>query len=168
MFGRFRHLVAATIGFLGVATGVCASSGYLPTVGPEPLRFRTVPTPATNAPVFSTPAPPEPPSAPVSFLDLPPLGAVQPVTTEQAPAQPIALPSKPMISEGYSAEAHSPDPEPVVPAATPNAVISPEMLVKYFTQPAGTNSAAGGSGPSVGFTPPAATPTPTPPGRATP
>jgi len=153
------------MGFLGVATVVCASSGYLPTVGPSPLRFRTAQTLATNAPACSTPAPPEPPSAPVSFLDLPQLGPVQPTATEQPPVQSVALPSKPMISEGYTAEAHSPAPQPISQGTTPEPVVSPEMLVKYFTQPAGTNSAAG-SGPPVGFTPPAATSTP--PSRATP
>jgi hypothetical protein len=145
MFGHLRHLVPATTAFLGVAAMVWAGPGYLPTVGPVPLRFRPLP----QVPVVSTNASAQAPApAPISFVDLPE-EAPQTNTFEEAPSTPVVVPQ----GSPYTAEAQSPEPQQSAPA---EPVISPEMLVKYFAQPSPTTNSANVAGqtPQAGFTPP--------------
>ena len=163
MFGRIHQLLPALVGFLGVATA-WADTGYLPQTGPMPLRFRVPPPPVAEhvrAPV----APP--PSAPIA-LPPPPMPPAPPVASNAAPAN-IVMPVVPTNGPALEFEAR----EPVIgpgPAAAPDGVISPQMLIKYFTTPAilGTNAAGMGVVAPVGFTPPpvttpVTTPAPTPP-----
>jgi hypothetical protein len=152
MLRRLRHLIPAITGYFGVAAMVWAGSGYLPTIGPVPLRFRNAPEPiaissatTTNAP---TP-PPAPPPLPLAFMDLPPEA---PIPTNGPDVDPPISVLDPKLAEPYVAEAKSPAP---LPATAADPVVSPEMLVKYFAQPGPTNVGnSTPSNPQVGFTPP--------------
>jgi hypothetical protein len=136
MFGRFRHLFPATQWVLGVAT-VWADAGYLPQAGPVPLRFRALAPPVSeqvNEPVAPAPR------APIS-LPSPPIPPIPPVTN--GPALEFNA-REPVI-----------DPAPVV---VPEAAVSPQMLMKFFTAPTkavtNTNATDAGVMAPVGFTPP--------------
>lgn len=152
MFGHLRHLVPATTAFLGVAAMVWAGPGYLPTVGPVPLRFRPLP----EVPIVSTNASAQAPApAPIAFVDLP----EEPGPTNapgDEPSTPVVVPT----GSPYTAEAQSPASSE--PSAPPEPVVSPEMLVKYFAQPAPTTNSATtvGASPQAGFTPPILEPKP--------
>jgi hypothetical protein len=128
--------------FFGAAAVVGAGSGYLPVVGPVPLRFRPIPTVSTNT--LAVP----PVADPVSFIELPPEQPFPSNAPDPAPPAPVVVPA---VAEPYTAEAQSPSPQAAAPV---EPVVSPEMLVKYFMQPGGTNAAAAGPGQQVGFTPP--------------
>jgi hypothetical protein len=161
MFGRIHHLLAAAVGVVGVlgVTPAWAGAGYLPQAGPLALRFRVPPAPAAehlNPPV----APPVP--APIA-LPPQPMASTPPETSNAASANMlkpvVALTNAPALE--YNAR------EPLTTAVT-DSVISPQMLIKYFTASPKTAPNANGAGvvTPVGFTPPPVTtpaPTPTPP-----
>jgi hypothetical protein len=90
-----------------------------------------------------------------------------PEATNAAPAKiekPVAVTNGPALEF----EAREPLTGPT-PASPPNVVISPQMLIKYFTTPppAATNAASVGAVTPVGFTPPpVTTPAPTTPASA--
>jgi hypothetical protein len=154
MFGCFRHILPAAIGFFGVVAA-WAGAGYLPQVGPVPLRFRALPPPPTRQITEPLP-PPAPPPAPVPAVSpkLPALTApvVVPVPVTNAPA----------------VEYNARDFGAVAVPVPPDAMVSPQMLIKYFTL--STNGTGMSAVAPVGFTPPtvAVPGTPPPPGRPAP
>jgi hypothetical protein len=60
MFGRLRHWAEVGVAVTGLAFGVSAAPGYLPVVGPVPLRFRPAAQDAAN--LIRMPLPPSDPS----------------------------------------------------------------------------------------------------------
>jgi hypothetical protein len=154
MFGRFRHFLPAAVWVLGVATA-WADAGYLPLAGPMPLRFR-VPAPPVSDQVNAPVAPAV--AAPI-ILPTPPM---PPGPKEPANAQPIQS-----VTNGAALEYNARPPAiSSGPVMAPDPVISPQMLIKYFTAPtnAPVNANTEGVTGPVGFTPPMmASPTPLPP-----
>ena len=145
MFGRLRHWAEAGAVFAGLALGVSAAPGYLPAVGPVPLRFRPTPPPAEA--LVQMPLPPPDPPSPAP--DIPsPLSAAANTATNKTP--PAASPSSvPVIATATNG--------PAQPDANPSGSeprISPQMLLRYFSR--STNGAAGGMMAPVDFAPPAA------------
>ena len=140
------------MGFFGV-TAIWAAGGYLPQVGPASLRYRPLPQPAarqiSQRILFECPA-----AAP-----LPPPSVTLPVPT--APAAPATVPvpvTNPPAVE-YDARDFG---GAAMRMPRPDLMISPQMLIKYFTP--STNGSGTGAGAPVGFTPPtAAPPAPLPP-----
>lgn len=144
------------IGGLAVALSATAGQGYLPTVGPAPVRFET---PAPPAPV--TVALP-----PLIFIEPRPLtdtnetvasaspaaatepGAAPTETATSPPAETTVLvsPLGPLESIGVTTN-------PLAPPVD-TEVIAPQMLLKFFMRPAGTNSAGVSIFAPVGFVPP--------------
>jgi hypothetical protein len=159
MFRRIHQLLPAAVGLLGVATA-WADAGYLPLAGPLPLRFRL--PPVLVAEHASDPLPPPPP-API-VLPTPPMPPEPPQTSNAAPAKmdkPVAVTNAPALEF----DAREPVTGPAS-ATSPDGVISPQMLIKYFTVSANpaTNAAGVAAVGPIGFTPPPVTaPAPTPP-----
>jgi hypothetical protein len=152
MLEHFRNFLPATAGVLGVAT-VLADAGYLPLAGPSPLRFRVVAT-AMSEP----PAPPVPPAT--ISLPSPPMPA--------APKETNGVPPVPAATNGPALEFNARDSAKVsAPTNAPDAVVSPQMLIKYFTTLSSTNATTNSALEKVidpvGFTPPIIVPPPTPP-----
>lgn len=155
MSGRAHHLLPAVFGILGIAT-VWANAGYLPQVGPVPLRFRIPPPLPVNQAAAPLPTP--------ITLPTPPISSSTPETPQAGPEKEIVVP-KPGPAVEIEAGAPAFIRPPVV---APDAVISPQMLIKYFMNStnAPTNNAPG-VGVPFGFTPPAAgTPVSTSPPRS--
>jgi hypothetical protein len=153
MFGRFRHILPAVEWILGVAT-VWTDAGYLPHVGPVPLRFRA-PAPPVSEQV-TAPAPPPP--MPI-FLPPPPMPPA-PKEQTRAPAVKPATNAPPL-----ELNAREPITDPST-ATMPEGAVSPQMLIKFFSTPAvaNTNTVSGTVGAPVDFTPPTvASPSPTAP-----
>jgi len=114
------------------ATGFAAAEpGYLPRVGPAPLRFRAEMPAATHHFVLP-PAEPEPVAAvasPVPFgpmPELPPPTETAAITNQATSAVPDAIP--------------------------PEDIVSPQMLIKFFNK--STNGAPSSVITPYGFTPP--------------
>jgi len=161
MFGRIHQLLPAVVGFLGVATA-WADAGYLPQAGPMALRFRVPPAPVAEHP-HAPPAPTPPPPAPIA-LPSPSMLSAPPETTNAAPTM-IFKPAPMTNAPALEFEAREPISGPG-PTAAQDGVISPQMLIKYFTTPtnSSTNAAVRGVVSPIGFTPPPVTPpVPTPP-----
>ncbi len=140
MFGRLRHWAEAGAALLGLAFTVSAGPGYLPVVGPAPLRFQAGSPPSANIIKMPLPPPDPPPSAAKSASAAPPSAA-----DAQTNAAPAAVPALLTVTNN-----------PVSPEAAPansEPKISPEMLLKYFTP--STNRPAGGVIAPLDFTPPA-------------
>jgi hypothetical protein len=154
MFERFRHFLPAAAWLFWAATA-WADRGYLPVAGPLPLRFRVLPPPVSDQ--ASAPAAPAPP-APIS----PPLPPMPSVPKETAPVPPIQP-----VTNGPTLEYNAREPVTgSAPVMAPDGLISPQMLIKYFTTPAkaATHATSAEAMAPVGFTPPmVATPGPTPP-----
>ncbi len=119
-------MIAGCAGFL--VSGQ-ANVGYLPTVGPAPLRFRPDYKAAIHIVATHT-AEVAQPSAPVLPVTVP-TPILTPAVAEPTPAvaQPVAT----------------------VEPSRPDGVVSPQMLLKYFGR--GTNAEATAGAP-LGFTPP--------------
>ncbi len=178
MFGCFHHLLPAMTGVLGVAT-VWADGGYLPSAGPLPLRFRVPCAPIVSQvnnsfpPPFLPPLfPPPPGSAPIS-LTTPPIPASAPdnAIAAKGPAAPGTATNG--LALGSDARRFVTGP---ASATAPDALVSPQMLLKYFTNSASasgnvaTNATSLGVIAPLGFTPPpvpTAAPTPPPIGKPT-
>jgi hypothetical protein len=155
MFRRIHQWLSAAVGVFGFATA-WAASGYLPQAGPLPLRFR-VPLPHITEHAEVPVAPPLP--APIA-LPAPPMPPAPPEVFNAAPAKavkPVAITNGPPLE--YNARESFSEP---LPGASADAVISPQMLIKYFTPPANASTNAPGAGVAapMGFTPP---PVPAPP-----
>jgi hypothetical protein len=169
MFGRFRHFLPIAAWAMGIASvwpvvpqsEALPQPGYLPQAGPEPLRFKVI-VPLPTAP------PSPPPVQPAISLPSPP---IQPEAKESSNVPPIKS-----LTNGPAIEFNAREPvkEPV--PTTPDTVLSPQMLIKYFAAP--TNAPSGNiPAPGtplvspVGFTPPLTAPTPAaapPPANKTP
>jgi hypothetical protein len=166
MFGRIHQLLpAVVVGFLGSATA-WADVGYLPLAGPLPLRFRVPPAPAPEH-VHLPVAPPLP--APISMP--PPMPSMPPPpqeTSKVAPAK-VVMPAVPTNGPPLEYNAREPVIGPA-PATAPDAVISPQMLLQYFTPPThpATNGVSVGVVTPLGFTPPPVAPLPGKPSPPTP
>ncbi len=146
MFGRLRHWAEGGAALLGLAFAVSASPGYLPAVGPAPLRFLPAAQPAANLVKMPLPPPDPPPSAPPSTAVLPPAAAGTQAKTNAPAAGP--LPATVLLTATNT---------PAAPEAAPSGAdprISPQMLLKYFTP--STNGVAGGIFAPLDFAPPAA------------
>lgn len=122
------------VGWLGLAVGpwAVAGPGYLPTVGPAPLRFADpvvltaarVPLPPLEADARIATVPPTPP---------PETKAIPP-PVELEPPPPARL-----VPAGNTA-ATAPPPPDAAPPSLENTLFSPQMLLPYFTS-SGTNAA---------------------------
>lgn len=137
-------------GWLGPES-LAARPGYLPTVGPLPLRYlegRAKPVePAVLPPLAPAAVAPEPAASE-------PENAVE--TAKPAPAkEEPAPPTEPAKT--------APEPPPTTvtrqetipaPSTTPSTAISPQLLIRYFTSPDSTNRAAPVVIAPVGFVPP--------------
>jgi len=144
-----RHLGAVAL--FAVVCDAAAGPGYLPVVGPPPLRFA---------------APPAAPSD--KLIPLPPLTVIEPrPPAASEPAAPAASSATPGI-EGTSTERPGIDPfavpttEPApldslgapLPAPAQAENIVPQMFMKYFTGRVGTNGPGVSIYSPVGFIPP--------------
>jgi len=138
MIGCLRHVLPAAVGFCGI-TAVWAGAGYLPEAGPAPLRFRVLPTPPPTNRV-SQPVPP-----PVSVKLPSPTSPTSPTPPGPAPV--------PATNAPAPVEYNARDSGAIGTPATPSdGVISPQMLIKYFTS--STNGTGKIAVTPVGFTPP--------------
>jgi hypothetical protein len=154
MFGRIHQWLPA-LGFLGVAS-VWAEPGYLPQIGPMALRFRVPPQGVVDYP-RALPPPPAP-----LILPAPTMPIAPPAETSNAAPTAIVMPVIPTNGPPLEFNAREPMND-FAPIAAPNGVVSPQMLIKYFTtQPnPGTNAPGTGATTPVGFNPPPVTlPTP--------
>ncbi|MGD0412252.1 MAG: hypothetical protein ABSC18_11170 [Verrucomicrobiota bacterium] len=140
MFAHLRHWAGAGAVFAGLALGVLAAPGYLPAVGPVPLRFRPDAQPATNLIRMPLP-PPDPPSTNLPDFSAPSVPSA--ASAKPAPALPAAALPATNTPAGADATPSASEPR-----------ISPQMLLRYFNR--STNGAAGGILAPVDFAPPAA------------
>jgi hypothetical protein len=144
LFRNWQGLSFVLIAALSVAAAASPDPGWLPRVGPVPLRFSPALRPRANQFVLPAPAPAPEPAPIVSQAEKAP-------PASSAPKPPAVIPR---ADNGMA--------QPPVESAPPDAVVSPQMFLKYFTK--STNSPAPAVTP-LDFTPPkAAGP---PPGRAT-
>jgi hypothetical protein len=161
MFGRINQLLpAVVVGVLGMASAR-ADTGYLPQPGPLPLRFRIPPLPIAEHPGIPLPPTP-PPSAPIA-LPTPSMPSKLPETTNAPPKtdKPEAVTNGPALI--FEARELVTGP---APTSSTNAVISPQMLLQFFTTSTNAPAHAANAGvvTPIGFSPPpVATPAPTPP-----
>ena len=138
--GCFSLFGLVLLVILAVSPIHAADPGYLPRIGPTPLRFRPVPLPMTNqlalpAPASDPEAEPEPePTAPKD--DKPTAAATTPAPSP-APA-PAAVVNE--VSSGPSEPTQS------------DEVVSPQMLLKYFNK--STNGTSSTVIAPLDFTPP--------------
>jgi hypothetical protein len=146
----FRARLAGA-SLLVVAVGATAAQGYLPVVGPPPLRFQLPPVTVANQVI------------------LPPLAVVEPPPNEpEANAPGPILPSIPVDSTNPASPTTLLDPLALTPGApapvagTTNVVtvnpsqpeaINPQVFMKYFAGQ-GTNAAGVITLPPIGFVPP--------------
>jgi len=170
---KTRHLAVISVGFCLTASLACSGGdlfflrGYLPVIGPEPLRFRSAePLVQTFLPV---------PSAPVKADSVP----TPPLSEQAEPENPFALTESLAPAADTNAtvmEAHSPPPVVIAPPAAPagesgsplpssDEPVSPSLILQYFNNRSkihGATNTAGGA--PVEFTPPhAQAPAATPP-----
>lgn len=132
--------------FLAVASPATASPrlGYLPWIGPAPLRFLAVVIPSTNIVVLPTSAPPIEP---------------EPIHVQMAKAGLFGppMPTPEQLMEARSSDAGTALPPGLTDSTAdqvpPDVVISPQMLLKYFNR--NTNGSATVVAP-VNFNPPKA------------
>jgi hypothetical protein len=140
MFGRLRHWAEVGAALPVLAFAVSAGPGYLPVVGPAPLRFRADLPPAANVVKMPLPPPEPSPAAPTSAATAPTASAD--LQTNAAPA------AAPVLLTATNT--------PVTSEAAPGSSeprISPEMLLRFFTP--STNRPASGVIAPLDFAPPA-------------
>jgi hypothetical protein len=142
-----------------------AGQGYLPVVGPPPLRFEN-PQPAPLPEVVLPPLPVIEPRMPAGQLE-PTATTPAPVnpgvdarpgsvdeSTNADPAltivQPFVVPFSPLTAEPWASS---------VPGSAVS-MIAPQMFMKYFTGQPGTNSVGVSIFAPVGFVPPVPPPAP--------
>lgn len=144
MFGRWRHWAGAGVALASLAFGVSATPGYLPAVGPVPLRFRPAAQSVTNLVRMPLPPPDLPPPEP-STPSTPAIPSTAPAPSKQPPS---VLPAASL----------PPTNAPVEPNAVPSGsepMISPQMLLRYFNR--STNGVGAGVIAPLQFAPPAST-----------
>lgn len=140
------HLgVLGLIACAGWSSADC-SMGYLPRVGPVPLAYnqpKDVPTFEQSVAWLDAQVHPKP-SAPTAAQEMvtttPPEAATiapTPVLVDHPP-NPVTPPNTTQIDPHWE---HPVAPEPVVPQPAPNPLITPQMLVPFFTSSASNSSA---------------------------
>jgi len=135
MFGSRRHFFLGAVAYSS-AFFACASPGYLPVVGPAPLRFRPVLQPSRHVPAPPAASTTEPNPIPEKTK------IVEPVT---APATLLSAPApEPPVAAGQT--------NAVVEPSRPEDVVSPQMLIKYFNK--STNGSSTMITAPIDFTPP--------------
>ena len=116
LFRHWQGLSFVLIAALSVADAASPGPGWLPLVGPAPLRFSPAPRIFTNRVVLPVPVP-APQPAPVVFQ-----------AQKAPPSRPLLpAPSAPEPPAGILAQ-------PPAESSPPEAVVSPQMLLKYFHQ----------------------------------
>lgn len=145
-------LCALLAGFL--AQGESPSRGYLPRVGPAPLRYRPLP-------IFSP-----------SFFLMPPLAVTDPApatntstATYISEPAPLPTPAPEVLSAGATnAPPAAPAGQPEFPIGTPTGApqVTPQMLIDYFRGGPGDSNGVQIIAPLNSFIPPTV-PTPPPP-----
>jgi hypothetical protein len=115
------RLTALLLSIEAMAAGL--RSGYLVTVGPSALRFQQPPTPKTTVTIL----PPLPVADTTPAATAPPLPA--PVAdqqqTSQATNETVAVQSSPALAL------------PLLPEATNEVLVTPQMLLEFFRQKTG-------------------------------
>jgi hypothetical protein len=144
LFRDWQGLSFVLFAALSVAAAASPGPGWLPLAGPTPLRFSPAPRPRDNRFVLPVPVPAPEPAPVVSQANKAP-------PASSAPEPPASIPR---AGNGMA--------QPPVESSPPDAVVSPQMLLKYFTK--STNSAVPVAAP-LDFTPPKAAGAP--PSRAT-
>jgi hypothetical protein len=144
LFRDWQGLSFALFAALSLAAAASSGPGWLPRVGPTPLRFSPAPRPCAKQFVLPVPVPAPEPAPVVSKADKAP-------PASSAPEPPAVI-----LQAGNSMA------QPPVESSPPEAVVSPQMLLKYFTK--STNGAASTAAP-LDFTPSKAAGAP--PSRAT-
>ncbi|MGD0816558.1 MAG: hypothetical protein ABSA83_23450 [Verrucomicrobiota bacterium] len=140
LFRNWLGLSFVLFAALSGATGASTCPGWLPTVGPAPLRFSAALRPR------ATPV-------------LPPIVGLAP--TPLAPKAEKAPPTGVVLATPAQIPKAAPQVAPLVESGPPEVVVSPQMLLKYFSKP--TNGVAPAEAPPEP-TPPKATEEP--PSRA--
>jgi hypothetical protein len=136
-------------GLLAVAVSVAAGPGYLATVGPPALRFERAPAPPSGTALAFPPASAEPRS---SSPDEKPSPLVAPqASVETTNAAPALSPLEPSLL-GISPESSPGDLSTRVSPET--GFPGPQLWLKYFIGPPGTNSTGAVILSPVGFVPP--------------
>jgi|HubBroStandDraft_2_1064218.scaffolds.fasta_scaffold402347_2 hypothetical protein len=168
MLGNIHQLLPAMAGVMGVAT-VWADTGYLARTGPLPLRFREEPPAIIKHINASFPPPFLPPYFPpptLISLPTPSMPATPPDTSQATNDPPLPGATTNGAALEFVARRLVDDP---APPAGPDGIVSPQMLLKYFTTStngspkAGRNPVSVGVIAPLGFTPPMAEPGPMPP-----
>ena len=137
-----QGMCCVLLAVLSVATAASTGPGYLPRVGPAPLRFLAPPRVCTKRFVLPVPVP-DPASVVPQIEKMPPL--------PRPASSALELP-------GPMPQAESGPAQPQMETAPADAVVSPQMLLRYFTQ---TNNSAASVIAPMEFTPPrAAVPAP--------
>jgi hypothetical protein len=136
-FGHCRRFTLIIAAFMGILISSWASSPYLPTVGPAPLRFRPAFKPNTNVVVRLAAVP-----APKPVVQA---GAVEKVEKATPPA---------LLAPAHDAAPTNDPSDAVIESVGSATTISPQMLLKYFNKP--QNGAAVGTNAPVDFTLPRA------------
>jgi hypothetical protein len=117
VFGHCRRFTVVIAAFMGILVSTWASSPYLATVGPAPLRFRPAFKPNTNVVVrLAAVAEPKP--------------VVQPVAVEKvdkAPPPVLLVPAHDVAPTNDPSDA-------VIDSVGSATTISPQMLLKYFNK----------------------------------
>jgi hypothetical protein len=141
---------SAVLVILASAADPARAGDYLPAVGPPPLRFEAPRSPAARYPL----PPLETPSTnAVSGT----AGKTNPPPPKAASAEPVphALPPLPLAEPPVvTTVAPTAWPTNIVPLTTPDAPLSPQMFMHYFTRGVGTNGAAGSVIIPLNFLPP--------------
>ncbi len=148
------YLAAATVGLVALTTQAGGATGYLPAVGPAPLRFQEL---VSVAPFALPPLQmhdPEPPAVEAA----PTKSAPSAANTTPAVEPPVAASALPTLSpktvptatdtnavnvvEPLQIPLLIPLPMPTPPDASAPAILSPQMLLHFFNQQNSTNRAS--------------------------
>ena len=135
-----------------LAAAMCASAGpgYLPLVGPPPLRFEPPPPPVAAAPIILPP---------LAFVEpWPAVPLVEPLTSiTPTPSLDTNITAPPPLSPNLTTPLPGAEPTPanaIVAAPSFIEPLGPQLFMKYFTGGHGTNSTGISIYSPVGFIPP--------------
>ncbi len=160
---RWRLGLAGLAAGLGVASALTAADqGYLPAVGPPPLRF-VAPRPSAISPLAGV-APVEPttnarvsPAIPASTNVSPDVAQTEPKPTSAAPTAPewFGPPAPPLPPPTPAPTALPPiNPAWLIPDASQTVMPQAQLFLQYFTPDYLPGTNAGGLVVPVGFVPP--------------
>ena len=160
-----RYLGTLMVGVLVFSARANSLSGYLPAVGPSPLRFQSPPArviaialPPLQMGTEEPPAPPVPVDiAPVEIAVTP----LAPAVAQPATSNAIAPTPTPTATNVVTAIAANRAPTVIVPETEAAPVVSPQMLLQFFqTKAASSTNREVSVMTPLGFNP--ARPAPTP------